>query len=187
MLPSALKAKVIDAMIAGEPCRKIAATIRKANTGLTVSHTQVAAYRRQIVKPAILTSQKVREMSEIQQSVSEVTRETANLTRAVVTADPILTRMEQRRLERERILGKAEKKEDFRGWAALDRNDLTATELEARLTGRLDSQPAAAQVAVIVLPTASLPGGLPAALPAAPRQLGPGEVVFPEERPEKQD
>jgi hypothetical protein len=78
-------------------------------------------------------------------------RDTADISRAVkavvqatvqsAAADPFIARMEESRLRRERMLAKAEEADDFRGFAALDRNDITALELHARLEHRLDAAP----------------------------------------------
>jgi transcriptional regulator with XRE-family HTH domain len=171
-LPPLQKKKVLDAILAGQSLRKVAKLAG-------VSHTVIADYKRRVVYPALKTAAKIQEVQGIPETGGEIIQESANLTRAVIAADPILSRMEQRRLDRERLLKTAEDSADLRGWAAIDRNDISATELEARLTGRLDSQPTGGQVAVVVLPVAGLPG--PAApvaqvLPAgAVRFLPPGE------------
>ncbi|HWQ57126.1 MAG TPA: hypothetical protein VN442_25795 [Bryobacteraceae bacterium] len=69
----------------------------------------------------------------------------------------------------------------IRELANLAREARAGWEFVAEITGELSraqNAPQQSNIAVIVLPTSSLPGGLPAALPAAPRMLGAGEVVF---------
>jgi hypothetical protein len=172
-LPGGLRAKVDEALALGRSLRAVAEIAG-------CSHTVIQDYKRNIWEPARKLAAKLLDekptTADIARQVDRNLAE-AEATRAVIAADPILSRMEQRRRERAEVLQEARAKGDVRGWAAVDRNDISATELEARLTGRLDAQPTGANCAVIVLPVAGLPGGMPA-LPAAPRQLGPGDVEF---------
>jgi hypothetical protein len=172
-LPTELKKQVIDAMLAGMPSREVSRLIQ-ANGGPYVSHVAVSGYRKEVLRPAIQTATKLQQLDRVPHDSAGMIQQTAEVTRAVIAADPILSRMEQRRLDRERLLKTAEDSADLRGWAAIDRNDISATELEARLTGRLDSQPTGGQVAVVVLPVAGLPG--PAA--PVPQVLPAGAVRF---------
>jgi hypothetical protein len=93
-LPTTQKQKVIDALIAGESCRKVSAMI--AQCGHTISYSQVAAYRREVIRPAVKTGQKLRELNRVPEDVSIQTRETANLTRQVIDAGPIIAQREKR-------------------------------------------------------------------------------------------
>jgi hypothetical protein len=167
--------KIIDAIISGQGCDTIARNAKPRLNKVTVWR-----YAKNVVKPALekaAAGAKVLAAADLQlpppNGITE-NQGAIDATRAVIAADPILSRMEQRRLDRERLLKTAEDSADLRGWAAIDRNDISATELEARLTGRLDSQPTGGQVAVVVLPVAGLPG--PAA--PVPQVLPAGAVRF---------
>lgn len=95
-----------------------------------------------------------------------------------VATDPFLFAVEQLRIDRQRIKGKAETADDLRAWVAADRNDLTALELHARLAGRLDAAPTGERNTFVLVPIA-----VPClAQPAAPaidaewREVTPDEV-----------
>lgn len=91
-------------------------------------------------------------------SVHAVGTALQSVTQAQLAADPYISRMAQQDSERLRIKGLAEAKEDYRTWAALDKNDLSATELHARLTGRLDSSAGTTTNNVMVfMPSGQIP------------------------------
>jgi transcriptional regulator with XRE-family HTH domain len=165
------KKKLIDMLLAGVSCREVAKVAG-------ISHTAVANYKRKVIKPALRTAAKLREVNELQRDSVEAARETGELTRAVIAADPFISRVSRQYEHLDKAYQLAEDKEDPRAIAAVATADSRVTELHARLDGRLDAQPTGANCAVIVLPVAGLPPGMMPAQPAAPRQLGPGEVEF---------
>lgn len=140
--------KLLDMLLSGVSCREVARV-----AGL--SHTAVANYKRKVVKPAMLTAVKLRTSQEVQPESVQQARETGELTRAVIAADPILARVAAIDADRARIKAAAEGKEDYRAWSALDRNDLSAIELHAKLTGRLVEHQAPTTQVVIVVPDRS--------------------------------
>lgn len=179
-LPKSLRQKIDTALEMGQSLRAVAEIAG-------CSHTVIDDYKRNIFIPARETAAK---LLASQPTASDITAQAsssvaiAEATGAVIAADPYLTRMRAREVARQRVLDAAEDREDFRAWSALDRNDLSAIELEARLTGRLDSHPpAAGTTTVILMPIGSMPAA------PQPQQIEAQDVEFrelPAGGPEKQ-
>jgi hypothetical protein len=143
------RAKIIEAILAGIPVRQIAQSIGPP----PISHHAIAKYRRDVVVPTLKNSSVLSKVLHFQ-GVNPVEclqdRGERELARAALVSDPVMERLRQRAAERERLMAIAEAKEDIRGWAAVDRNDLTALELEAKLTGRLEAGSGGNPVQIVV-------------------------------------
>jgi transcriptional regulator with XRE-family HTH domain len=166
-LPPQQKKKVLDAILAGQSLRKVAKLAG-------VSHTVIADYKRRVVHPALKTAAKIQEVQGIPETGGEIIQESANLTRAVIAADPFVSRIQKQYDHLDEGYRLAREARDPRAIAAVASADSRANELHAKLEGRLDSQPTGSQVAVVVLPVAGLPG--PAA--PVPQVLPAGAVRF---------
>jgi hypothetical protein len=160
-LPEAQRKKVVDALLAGTALRKVAVLAG-------VSHTQVAAYKRKVILPALQTARKVQDLNRVSGDVVGDTRNAIALTQAVIQADPFIARAKALEEDRARIKAKAEEKEDLRAWSSLDKNDLSNLELHARLAGRLNDTPQT-QVAIQIV----CPAGMPTAETPISETLGP--------------
>jgi hypothetical protein len=172
-LPGGLRAKVDEALALGRSLRAVAEIAG-------CSHTVIADYKKNIFEPARRMASKLLDGKPTSVEIAgQVDRNMAEAeaTRAVIAADPFVSRIQKQQERLDEAYEFAREQKDARAVAAVASADSRAVELHARLDGRLDSQPAGPNCAVIVLPVAGLPGGMPA-LPAAPRQLGPGEVEF---------
>lgn len=164
---------IVDALLAGESIRRIASRISPP-----VSPAAVQRYRASIVAPAIRKVQaKLLEVNATQQvngkpvtapvlqnrleSNAQGHEARIEAARSAV-ADPLLERLRIKNQRRERWFGFAEEKQDARGLAALDTCETRDLELEARLTGRLDTAPVNVTNNFMIMP---MPGQEPRALP----------------------
>ena len=141
--------KIIEALLNGESAKKIAKWVNPR-----LSHVAIYNFRNAKVSPALTGVSQIANSLQAKVIGTEVSspesRQQAvkDATRTALTLNPILERMERRRLDRERILQQAEADKDYRAWAAVDRNEITATELEMRATGQLGESREAVNVQV---------------------------------------
>lgn len=101
-------------------------------------------------------------------------------TEAALSADPFIAHVSKGNARRERWMDKAETDEDYRALAALDRNDISALELHARLANRLDSAPAGTSSTFVLIPIA-IPAAQVQALPMPEAQDVEWREVPPDE------
>jgi hypothetical protein len=148
-LPEADRKKVIDALLAQKPLRDIA-------KAAGCSHTAVQNYRDRVLRPALETARKVNAITAVANSPIDAESDAQRLTRARLATDPFVERVQVLENERARVKGLAEAAGDLRTWAALDRNDITALELHARLERRLDG---GAPTGTTTIAFITLPGG----------------------------
>ena len=142
-LPQEARQKVIDALLAGKSLRKVASLAG-------ISHTQVAEYKRKVFLPTLQASQKINAIKALAETPEDQLAIPANLTRAALAADPILSRIAAHQERVDRSLQSAESKEDARGVASLVSTDLKGLELQARHTGRFDAPQAVAPIQVVI-------------------------------------
>jgi hypothetical protein len=147
-LPEADRKKVIDALLAQKPLRDIA-------KAAGCSHTAVQNYRDRVLRPALETARKVNAITAVANSPIAVESNAQQLTRAHLATSPFVERMELLNSERARMKGRAELSGDLKAWAALDRNDITALELHAKLERVLDGAPTGTTTIAFI----TLPGG----------------------------
>ena len=172
-LPAGLRAKVDEALALGRSLRAVAEIAG-------CSHTVIQDYRRNIWDPARKLAVK---LLDGKPSTEDIARQVdrnlaeAEATRAVIQADPHISRISRQYDHLDAAYEMAREAKDPRAIAAVATADSRANELHAKLDGRLDSQPAGPAVNLVVLPIAGLPGALPP-MPPAPRTLGPGDVEF---------
>lgn len=126
------KQKIVNAILAGLPLRKVAEMAG-------VSRQTVNVYRRKVLRPALRAAIKVRENQAVTSDAAQQVAETAELTNHIATGDRLLSRLESRDAVVDRNIRKADKASDFKGLSSLLRADRDNMELHARLTGRLDS------------------------------------------------
>lgn len=127
--------KIIEALVADTPYRKIAAWTDPPVTIATLSRykqSAVATIRQSVIDAKKAIANRDKDLPESFESA--VTR--AALTVAV---DPFLSRVAHLDAERARVKQVAEESKNLGAWSALDGNDLRALELHAKLAGRLDS------------------------------------------------
>jgi hypothetical protein len=135
------KEKIVEMILANVSLRKIADIVTPP-----LSIMALHRYKQKILKPAIVNAANLSKVLSRQgidpKEVLTSPESCATVTEAVqaaVKADPFLTHVQKSLERRERWMQQAEEKNDFRAMAALDRNDISALELHARLAGRLDS------------------------------------------------
>lgn len=179
---------IIDALLNGRPVRAIAATLDPA-----LHYTSLQRYKKRHVRPAIakavavakLSGQvytntktiKTNDVETVSEDVAGVVLDEA--TQALQTApivQPYLARIRQHQATIDGAIEDAKKDKDGRTVAALVTTDLKGIELDARLTGALDTtRPSGPDVNIALMVQ------IPRAVPAPePRQLGPGDVEFSE-------
>jgi hypothetical protein len=135
--------KIIDAILAGKPVRVIAASVTPP-----VSYMAVQRYRSKVVAPALANSATLSKVLTAQGFNAVETLSTPNVTdvtRAALQADPILQRIAAHRQTVDSKIIEAQPA----GAAALISADLRGLELEARLTGRLDSAAPTTQINIV--------------------------------------
>jgi hypothetical protein len=131
-LPTALKQQVVDAILAGKSLRQVASLAG-------VSHVTVKDYRDKVVAPAVEAARQIQQSKSVATNLSIRATETAALTQTLAAADPIIAEIQRIRSERLEVQSEARADGEYGAWASMDRNNLSAIELEARLAGRLDS------------------------------------------------
>lgn len=133
-----------------------------------ISSSALCRYRSKVVAPKLAEVSKLASVAKTLQSVADSPQheysisvpniEPIRATSAVLAADPFIRAIDRINSDRARIKGKAEADDKYSDWASLDRNDLSALELAAKLSGRLDSGAREQlQVAIVIngLPPAS--------------------------------
>lgn len=142
------KQKIVNAILAGLPLRKVAEMAG-------VSRQTVNVYRRKVLRPALQAAIKVRENQSVTNDVAQQVAETATLANHIATGDPLLSRLESRGPVIDRNIDRADKSSDFKGLSGLLRADRDHVELIARLTGRLDApQQSTTNVFIALMPNA---------------------------------
>ena len=131
-LPEAKRQEIVNALLAGKALREVAKLAG-------VSHTAVDIYKRKKFLPTLALAQKVNASSEVEQSLERQVTNVATLTKAVISAAPIISRIQKHQETLDQAILDARQEKDARGVAALIRTDLSGLELDARLTGLLDS------------------------------------------------
>jgi len=137
-LPEAQRKHVIDQLLAGVPLRKVAAP-------LNISHVSLGAYRRKVLLPTIKAAGKFNAIQEMAQTPTEQAEVVTSLTRAVISAGPILSRIAEHR----KVVDSKISKATPAGAASLMNADLKGLELEARLTGLLDNSAGGSSLTVV--------------------------------------
>lgn len=134
-LPPAAKQLVTEAYLSRSSSRDISALLRD-KAGVSLSHHGVARYIKRHLKPALATAHKLLRVQENSDtSVSESTQ-IIQATRSIIGADPLVSRIQKRQEDLERIAAKAEVSEDYKASVQAIRTDLDAIKLHAELTGR---------------------------------------------------
>ena len=145
-LPSTLRAKVDEALALGRSLRAVAEIAG-------CSHTVIQDYKRNIFDPARKLAVKLLDgkptSAEIARQVDRNLAE-AEATRAVIAADPIITQVSEQRALRAQMVQKAIADGDVKGFAAVDRNALASVELEAKLTGRLNTADHSTSITIVI-------------------------------------
>ena len=131
-LPEAQRQRVVNALLAG-------ASLRKAASLAGVSHTQVGEYKKKVLAPALQVAEKVNALRVVADSQDLTTVSPETLPRAVISAAPLVSRIAEHQKAADTLLASAVGKQDARGAAAVISADLKGLELQARLTGLLDS------------------------------------------------
>jgi hypothetical protein len=153
--------EIIRAMAANETDSSIGARIKPQLDRTTLwrfrkdklqERLQRAAQGPATVVQALQEQGLLRDTGDISRAVKAVVAATS----AVCGADPFVARIEAGYAARSRIKDLAEQKGDLKAWAAVDRNDITALELHARLERRLD---AGAPTGTTTIAFITLPGG----------------------------
>lgn len=153
--------KIIDALVQGQTLHQIAAWAEPK-----VTESAICRWRRKItLQTANAIDHAKALIANSDSSNSALTNQAANRAAMIAATDPFLSRVLELRRERAEVKGEARSEGDLRAFAALDRNDLSELELEARLTGRLEG-PAAGTTTIYITMAAAPPSATPA--PAAP-------------------
>lgn len=167
-LPTEQKQKVVDAILAGKSLRII---------GKMAGISQVAAlnYKNKVVLPAIKNARKIVEAEGVPDNPTKQVAKTAALTEALAIGSSIISRVQELAADRAEVKEKAKADGQLGAWASMDRNDLSALELEARLTGALDTRPSTVNVVVFspMQPSVAPASGTVVASAAS----GPAEVI----------
>jgi transcriptional regulator with XRE-family HTH domain len=127
-LPEVERQEVVNALLAGKPLREVAKLAG-------VSHQALSVYKRDKLIPTLQAAQKVNALRALAETPAQQTQSVATLTRAALSADPILARIAQHQNQVDSKIAGA----DPKGTAALISADLKGLELSARLTGLLDT------------------------------------------------
>lgn len=148
---------IVNSLLAGVPIRKIAATIQP-----TIHYTTINQYRMTVIRPAIKNATILARVSGIdktmpsEQLAGVVLQETTKSLQAAPIVDPYLARIAQHAATIDRNLVNAEADGDGRTVAALVGVDLKGLELDARLTGRLDTVGATTTTIYVMTPQAAV-------------------------------
>ncbi len=138
---------IVEMILKGFSSRKIGAAVSPQ-----VDFHAVQRYKNSVIKPAASKVLLAQQSTVNHQAVQ-----------GVAAVDPFLSRMASDRAERARVKALAAPADatlataDLRAWCAADRNDIAATELEARLCGRLDAQAGPQVTVTVVCPTSLQP------------------------------
>lgn len=168
------KKHIIDCLLAGMPLRKLAATLDPP-----IYFTSLQRYKLGIVRPAVRNAHVLAKVLGNGKSLSDdeiagVALETATkAVQAQHVADPYLARTAKHRETIDQAL--AVEGVDGRTVAALIGTDLKGMELDARLTGRLDSGNSGTTNIYMLTAPAIVFG-----TPSAPEPVGPVVDVTPE-------
>jgi hypothetical protein len=148
------RATIIEGLLAGKSLRAIGNSVNPP-----VHHVVLHKYKRKHIQPtmdgAAVLSTALKALADSGEG-NGVTIDAVTATRAALLADPYLARTAQHRATIDRSLTQAEADGDGRTVAALIGTDLKGLELDARLSGRLDSAQAANQTIYIVTPAVSI-------------------------------
>jgi hypothetical protein len=155
---------IIDALLAGESIRTVASRCVPP-----VSPASVQRYRAKVLKPAMRIAraklQQVQQLGSNAQSPVELSRLQADLNhranhaaqRIENAAGPLLDRLAKKAHRREEWFTIARAKQDTRGFAALDSVDSRDIELEAKLTGAIQTGESININVLVAVPAASTP------------------------------
>jgi hypothetical protein len=146
-LPSGLRAKVIDMLIADVASRKIAAYITEH--GYKITHNAVAEYRRETLPKHLETARKLQQLQQFETVGNDTVESLASITNQQLAADPLISRLERKYERYDTLTGQAVQAKDFAGFASIDRAETQAMRLHAELTGRLTEKQSSLSVQLV--------------------------------------
>ena len=149
---------IIDALLAGEATRNIVARLDPP-----VSFPTLHRYRVSVLGPALKLAHSKLLQKQLQQpldsappvscgsALRSIQSETRVATRVANAAEPLIARLAVKQQRREKWLQVADRKEDIRGFVGIDQSETRDIELEARLTGVLETAPSSNGPQVVVV------------------------------------
>ena len=128
--------KVLDGLLAGVPYHKIGQSVTPPLTAMAIMR-----YKKRFLEPTLKgAGELVRSLQSIANGERpEKELDPVAVTRAALAADPYLSRIARHHETIDNSLAAATKKKDGKAVAALVGVDLKGLELDARLTGRLET------------------------------------------------
>lgn len=144
------KNRIIDALIAGESPKSIAAWCNPS-----LDHTTIWRYRRKHFANAVdraIASAKLLKTEDVSTEIAPTVVErqiVADATKADLGADPFVSRILRKYSNYEALQRYAVKKKDLKGFAAVDRAETSTMTLHAQLTGRLQQQGPSVAVQIV--------------------------------------
>ena len=142
------RAKIIDAVLAGQSCREISKGLDPPLHYVTIARfaqRSKQALAQQAAAAKALAEQQHGDTGKLQPG------DLIEATKAALTANPILARIEKKYERYDRWIEGAEKKEDFRTCASIDGTETKALELQARMLGLIDAPVNTTNIAVVLL------------------------------------
>jgi hypothetical protein len=131
-LPEVQRSKVVDALLAGQPLRKVAKLVG-------ISAQQVGEYKTKVLLPAILTAQKVQALQGVTKPNAVRVAEQTSLTRDIVKSSPFRERVEKLWGVTDESIEKAKADGDIHLLAPLINQAHKNCEILGRATGELES------------------------------------------------
>lgn len=147
LLPDKVRRQAIDMMLADDPARSIADWLTQH--GHKVSFSAIARYKRYDLPKHVEIATKLQQIQADTPNSGIPPMSLSEATNAALAADPILSRVQNKYNNYDKMVSQAVKQKDFKGFAAVDRAETAALTLHAQLTGRLQQQGPSVAVQIV--------------------------------------
>jgi uncharacterized membrane-anchored protein YjiN (DUF445 family) len=147
LLPGPMREKVLEKLIAGEPCRKISAFLLQH--GHRLHFTTIADYKRLNLPHYLATAEKLQQMQRDASTTEVAEQNVAKTTNALIAASVVDSRLNAKFDRYDEWFKEARQDRDFMALTSIDKSETQAIRLHAELTGRLQQTPNVAIQVVI--------------------------------------
>lgn len=147
--PEIVRKNAVDMLLNDKSTRDVSKYL--ASQGLAISHTAVAHYKKIVLRPALEAGNKLQQIEQLTASQDGPPVSAIELTKKILLADPLLDRVKNKYKVNDEATSKALQVADLKAVAALQSADTRTMDLEARLTGRLNSGPTFNNVVQLVI------------------------------------
>jgi hypothetical protein len=149
--------KIIDDLVSGKTYRQVA-----RQTDPPISTAAISRFASRIKRDTAASIRAAKNaIAHNDMGLGADVNQAVTRAAALVASDPFLSRAIKSDARRERWMKSAESEADYRALAALDRNDLSAQEYQARLTGRLEAPATGTTIVYVTMAPAVAPPTAP--------------------------